>query len=155
MAAVFVLLASLLQAGAVSAAMVPANEIPLHRSIADKYYKRGDYKKAYSKYLKLARSGDAESQYKIATMTANGQGRNTNLTEAYAWSVLAAERGHEKAAETSKKLLQQVENKEKAQRKAAKLRKKYGKLALEKQEEKNRGREDNGRRRCTGWRLGC
>jgi len=135
---------------------VLANDVQYSRTMAQKYYLQGDYKKAYRRYFKLAKSGDSQSQHKVSLMIANGEGTKTNLEEAYAWSTLAVEGGHEGAISTRHDLLQQIEDQEEAERKATKLKKKYGQQALREKADKiakhrSRGKSHN----CTGSRLGC
>ncbi|NVO06929.1 MAG: sel1 repeat family protein, partial [Rhodoferax sp.] len=51
-------------------------------------------KQRYTQRLKEARIGDAEAQYDLALMCANGVGVAQNLAQAIAWATQAAERGH-------------------------------------------------------------
>ena len=89
-------------------------------------------------------------------MYAKGEGKTVDLTEAYAWSVLAAESGNEKLVTSSDELLLLTDDKTRAQKRATKLKKKYGKLALTKkalrQEERDSYRRSGS---CTGSSLGC
>ena len=96
----------------------------------DQYYLKHDYKKAYKIYFKLAKTGDHHSQGRIAQMLATGEGKSVDLTEAYAWSVLAEEGGEKYLTETSDVLLQRTGDKSAAQKKALKLQGKYGQQAL-------------------------
>jgi len=133
-----------------------AREIPEYRSEADQYYLEHNYKKAYKIYYKLAKMGDHRSQDQLAIMLARGEGKDVNYEEAYAWSVLAAEGGDEVLTIPSEELLLQAGDKTKAEHKAARLTKKYGKEALlekaERQEARRRSHEMGG---CTGSRTGC
>jgi TPR repeat protein len=107
-----------------------ANDMIEMRTEADQYYLEHDYKKAYKKYFKVAKTGDHYAQGRIARMYANGEGKSVDLTEAYAWSVLAQEGSGAVLTESSEDLLQRTDNKAKAQEKALKLQKKYGQQAL-------------------------
>ena len=51
-------------------------------------------KQRYTQRLKEARIGDAEAQYDLALMCANGVGVEQNLGQAIVWATAAAERGH-------------------------------------------------------------
>ena len=58
---------------------------------ADQFYAAGDYQEAMKQYLPLAKKGDSFSQYRISFMYLEGQGREPDLVEAYAWAALAAQ----------------------------------------------------------------
>lgn len=60
---------------------------------ADEHYKAKRYERAYNMYKTLAEYGDKFSQYRIAFMHQQGFGVEQSLTEAFAWSYLAAEAG--------------------------------------------------------------
>mgnify|MGYP001820269636 FL=1 len=133
-----------------------AGKLQEYRGEADQYYQKQDYKKAYKTYFKLAKIGDQYSQGRIATMYANGEGKKTDIAEAYAWAVLAAEGGDEAAAIKRDELLAQASDKTKAEKEAEKLKKKYGKDALAKKAEKrDKMRAAHEMGGCTGRRLGC
>jgi TPR repeat protein len=133
-----------------------AKELNEYRAEADQYYQDGDFKKARSGYLKLAKIGDHYSQYWISKMYANGEGKKANLPEAYGWSVLAAESGKEELIRNSEEILVLNTDQDKAQSKARKLMKKYGKEALDAKAEMI-AKRDQGRRAgsCVGSRLTC
>jgi len=124
-----------------------------YRGQADQYHHAQDYKKAYKAYFKLAKIGDHYSQDRIASMCANGEGKRADLAEAYAWATLAAEGGDEELVAKRDELLEQASNKTRAQKKAEKLKKKYGKLALEKKAAKREELTEGGA--CTNSRIGC
>lgn len=133
-----------------------AKEAQEYIAEADQYYAEKNYKKAYKTYYKLAKKGDHYSQSQVSKMFANGEGKEVDLTEAYAWSVLAAEGGDEDLVQNSEMLLQEAPDKALAEKKAAKLKKKYGKDTLRKQAEKReRIRRNNELGGCTGSKLGC
>ena len=56
-------------------------------------YSRGDYLTSFTLLLKEAQLGNADAQYKIGFMYANGQGTQANDSEALRWYRLAAEAG--------------------------------------------------------------
>ena len=89
-------------------------------------------------------------------MFARGEGTRIDLVDAYAWSMLAAQGGDETALKQCDDLLSQIGDKSKAEKKAAKLNKKYSDRALKEQADKRermkRSHEMGG---CTGARLGC
>lgn len=133
-----------------------ANEAKEMRAEAEQYYGELNYKKAYKLYYKLARSGDRYSQARVSHMYANGEGKSVNFTEAYAWGVVAAEGNEEKLARVNEDLLHLTKNSAAAEKKAAKLVKKYGKQAQ--QERLVRMRQRNSHRdtgSCTGSMLAC
>jgi TPR repeat protein len=144
----------MLQAPALLAAGI--DELELKRYEAEKYYTANDFKKAYKMYYKLAKVGDHYSQDRVSQMYANGEGKTTDLAEAYAWSVLAAESGSKDLRNHSDTLLEQNSNKVDAEKRATKLMKKYGEVALEKKAA-NRARKEKGKSSgtCTGSRLYC
>jgi TPR repeat protein len=141
---------------AFQAPCVLAVELQEYRSEADQNYQQGNFKKAYKGYFKLAKTGDFYSQHRVSEMYANGEGKKTDLTKAYAWSALAAESGQEEWVNYSDVLLQRNEDKVKARKNAHKLRKKYGQEALKnKAEQKGRNQLQVLGSKCTGTRQPC
>jgi TPR repeat protein len=141
---------------ALYAPVMLANQAQEMRAEAEQFYADAEFKKAYKLYLKLAQSGDRYSQKRIAHMYAEGEGKSASLTEAYAWSILAAEGNEEQLATINQDLLPKIENASKAEKKAAKLTKKYGKDAQKERVARHnqRGRVlDEGS--CTGSKLAC
>lgn len=133
-----------------------AGQLQDYRSEADQYYTAQEYKNAYRVYYKLAKIGDHYSQDRIATMHANGEGKRVDFEEAYAWSALAAEGGDEALKKKSRQYLDQARDKAAAEREAEKLKKKYGRVALEKRAAKRENlRANHEMGGCTGRRLGC
>ena len=123
---------------------------------ADKFYQEKNFSKAYKIYYKLAKGGDHYSQEQVSNMYAKGEGKKVDLTEAYAWSFLAAEDGAVEMVERRDLLLQQTNDQAKAEARAAKLQKKYGKMALAERAKKlERIRLNNEMGGCTGSRIGC
>jgi TPR repeat protein len=112
-----------------SPVLLAANSSGL-RAEADQFYLEGNYKKAYKSYFKLAKTGDHFSQGRVASMYANGDGTSVNLTQAYAWSVLAEEGGESFVESSSSELLQRADDPSKAEKKALKLKSRYGQKAL-------------------------
>ena len=112
---------------------------------ADQFYLESNFKKAYKIYLKLAKTGDHHSQGRVAHMFANGEGKSVDFTEAYAWSVLAEEGGQKYSTESSDILLQRTSDQSVAQKKALKLKQKYGQQAL-KEKALKRAQSDAARR---------
>jgi len=135
---------------------VLANEARELRDESDQYYLELSYKKAYKGYYKLAKAGDRYSQSRVSHMYAKGEGKSVDLTEAYAWAVVAAESGKEKYVQKSSDLLLLAEDKAAAEKRATKLVKKYGKDAQRARTARITEREKNkGSGRCTGTSLGC
>lgn len=138
-----------------SSTLIAAN-LQETRTKADQYYQEQRYSKSYKIYFKLAKKGDHYSQGQLASMYATGEGKKVDLEEAYAWSMLAAEGGDELLLKQSDELLLQVEDKPKAEKKAAKLKKRYGQKTLKEQADKReRMRRNHEMGGCTGSRLGC
>ena len=135
---------------------VSAIEIKENRDKAAQYYQENNFKKAYKIYFKLAKVGDHYSQNKLSQMYVDGKGKDVDMTEAYAWSVLAAESGVEGIIEKSDKLLEQTSDQAEAQKRAEKLKNKYGKDALQaKADKKERMKFNHKSGGCTGSKLGC
>jgi TPR repeat protein len=151
--AVIVMLLAVTQSPAVL-----ANEAKQMRAKAEQYYADQDYKKALKTYRKLAQFGDRYSQRRVAHMYAEGQGKAVDLEESYAWAALAAEGNEAELAQLNETLLPQIEKPAKAEKKAARLIKKYGKEAqaerIARHNKTKRGRVvDEGS--CTGSKLAC
>ncbi len=123
---------------------------------ADQYYESGEYSKAFKTYFKLAKMGVSYSQDRVSKMYENGQGKKVNMEEAYAWSVLAAQRGATEKMTRRDSLLEQNSDKAKAEKKAEKLLSKYGRGALQaKADSKARLKHNTKSGGCTGSKLGC
>ena len=119
---------------------------------ADEFYQEGDYRKAYRKYLDLAKVGDSFAQYRVSYMNLYGQGRSKDVVEAFAWSTLAAQNKHPELVEYRDTLWEALDEdiQEDAETKADKYMNRYGNIALaEKAREKARRRLSS----CTGSRL--
>ena len=133
-----------------------ANDVEEQRADASQFYSESKFKKAYKIYFSLAKAGDYYSQNKISQMYAAGKGVKADLAEAYAWSVLAAESGVEGMTEKSDTLLQEADDRAKAEKRAAKLERRYSKQALEdKAAKKERFKANHAMGGCTGSKLGC
>ncbi len=133
-----------------------ANEAKEMRAEAEQHYADLEYRKAFKVYRKLAQFGDRYSQRRVAHMYAEGEGVSVDLVESYAWATLAAEGAEVELAKLNKTLLPQIKAPSKAEKKAAKLIKKYGKQAQAERVAKHsrRGRViDEGS--CTGSKLAC
>lgn len=133
-----------------------ASDIKEQRVKAGQYYAERNFNKAYKTYFSLARIGDHYSQNKVSQMYASGEGVTADLSEAYAWSVLAAESGVEGMTEKSDVLLQKTHDKAKAEKRAKKYLKKYGKQRLaDKAASKEKYKASHAMGGCTGSKLGC
>lgn len=122
------------------------------RSKAALYDQQGEFKRAFKSYLKLAKAGDQPSQERVAKMYEAGEGRSVNLTDAYAWAVVAAEGGKESMVEFSESLLPRTKNPAKAEKKAARLIKNYGRKTQQRKAEQRANRDPS---RCIGSLLAC
>ena len=143
-------LVALLTLGFPALAADPAYERA--QSQADELYQEGDYRKAYRKYLDLAKVGDSFAQYRVSYMNLYGEGRSKDVVEAFAWSTLAAQNKHPELVQYRDTLWEALdeETQEDAENKADKYMNRYGNLALaEKAREKARRRLSS----CTGSRL--
>jgi len=107
-------------------------------------------------YYKLAKIGVSQSQNMVSQMYEKGEAKKVDLAEAYAWSVLAAERGSTELAERRDSLLERVSDKQAAQKKADKLLNRYGRAALQaKADSKARLKRNTKSGGCTGSKLDC
>jgi len=123
---------------------------------ADQYYQEGKYSKAFGLYYRNAKIGVSHAQDMVSQMYEKGEGKKVDLEDAYAWSVLAAERGSTEIAERRDSLLERVKDKESAEKKAEKLMSKYGRAALQrKADSKARLKANTKSGGCTGSKLDC
>lgn len=123
---------------------------------ADQLYEAGELSKAFKMYVKLGKIGVSHSQDRVSKMYENGEGTKTNLTEAYAWSVLAAQRGATEKVNRRDSLLEQSNDRKAAEKKANKLMSKYGRVALQKKADSKAKLKHNTKSGgCTGSKLGC
>jgi TPR repeat protein len=123
---------------------------------ADQLYESGEYKKAFKQYVKLGKMGVSHSQDMVSKMYENGEGTKVNLVEAYAWSVLAAQRGAAEKVSRRDSLLEQNSDQKAAEKKANKLMSKYGRAALQKRADSKAKLKHNTKSGgCTGSKLGC
>ena len=60
-------------------------------------YSSGNYKKALEEWLPYAEQGDAQAQYNLAGLYANGYGVNINDEMAFNWYIKSAQQGLAKA----------------------------------------------------------
>lgn len=122
----------------------------------DQLYEAGEYTKAFKKYVKLGKMGVSHSQDRVSKMYENGEGTKVNLNEAYAWSVLAAQRGASEKIARRDNLLEQVSDPKAAEKRADKLLSKYGREALQKRADSKAKLKHNTKSGgCTGSKLGC
>jgi len=139
-----------------NAPVLMANEAQELRTKSDEYYEKSNFKKAYKGYYKLAKAGDRYSQARVSHMYATGEYKSIDLTEAYAWSMVAAESGKEKYVNISTELLLQADNKTAAEKRANRLVDKYGKEAQRERAARLAAKENDKRSgQCTGTRLAC
>lgn len=123
---------------------------------ANQYYEQGKFSKAFGLYYRNAKIGVNEAQDMVSQMYEKGEGKKANLEDAYAWSVLAAERGSTAVAERRDNLLERVKDKKAAEKKAEKLLVKYGRAALQrKADSKARLKANTKSGGCTGSKLDC
>lgn len=123
---------------------------------ADQLYEAGEFGKAFKMYVKLGKMGVSHSQDRVSQMYERGEGTKVNLNEAYAWSVLAAQRGAKSKVSRRDNLLEQSTDRKKAEKKADKLMSKYGRAALQKKADSKAKLKHNTKSGgCTGSKLGC
>ncbi len=133
-----------------------ASEWKEDQAKADQYYAAKEFSKAFDLYYRVAKIGASHSQDMVSQMYANGEGTKLDLKEAYAWSVLAAERGSTEIAGRRDGLLQQVSDRNAAEKRAEKLLSKYGREALQrKADSKAQIKHNTKSGGCTGSKLGC
>ena len=138
------------------APILMANEAQELRTKSDQYYEKSDFKKAYKGYYKLAKAGDRYSQSRVSQMYTKGEYKSVDLTEAYAWAVVAAESGKEEYVKISSEMLLLAEDKAVAEKRATKLVGKYGKEAQKARAARLASKENDKRSgQCTGSRFGC
>jgi hypothetical protein len=94
---------------------------------ASTLYAEGDYSGAYKRYLKLAKSGEIFSRYRISYMAAVGLGTKQDPVESLAWAVLAEDIGPDSLTNYRKAIAALVPEKHrrKAQRKTDTYRKRW------------------------------
>lgn len=72
---------------------------------AERAYQEGDYERAFRIWRKdLVEIGDKYAQYMVGYMHLNGLGAERDVSQAYAWYRLAAERGHDLLVEALEEL---------------------------------------------------
>lgn len=127
-----------------------------NQAIADQLYDEGNYKKAFKMYVKLGKMGVSHSQDMVSKMYESGEGTKVNLNDAYAWSVLAAQRAASERVNRRDTLLEQSNDRKAAKKKADKLMSKYGREALQKRADSKAKLKHNTKSGgCTGSKLGC
>ena len=75
----------------------PSPQTSVATSTFDESYaalSRGDYATALNGFRTLAERGDADAQYNLGVMYANGEGVARDYAEAVSWYRMAAEQGH-------------------------------------------------------------
>ena len=121
---------------------------------ADRFYEAGEYRKAYRKYIELAKIGDSFSQYRVSYMHYSGEGQDPDAVEAYAWAVLAAQNGNHDLVSYRDALWDALpaSERDRAEEHAAGYLDRWGNLALA-EEAARKARQRL--RDCTGSRLGA
>ena len=71
-------------------------------------YNSGSYIKALNTFFELAKSGDAEAQYNVGIIYANGQGAKKDMAQAMQWYEKSAEQGNGAAAYNLGKIYQEM-----------------------------------------------
>jgi len=126
------------------------------QAMADQYYEQGKYSKAFGLYYRNAKIGVSKAQDMVSQMYEKGEGKKVDLEDAYAWAVLAAERGSTEIAARRDSLLERVKDKAAAEKKAEKLLAKYGREAIQrKADSKARLKASTKSGGCTGSKLDC
>ena len=120
---------------------------------ADQLYASGKYNEALRLYLSLAKQGDSFSQYRVSYMYLEGQGHESDIVEAFAWSYLAAQNKADPLIDYRDTVAKMVPgNKQpKAMRKVDYYMRKWGNRKLASDMITQTKRELND---CTGSRLG-
>lgn len=76
---------------ALAAPVASASEDPYDKAIET--YGCGDYPKAFSMFMPMAKQGMAIAEYQIGLMTEQGQGTAQDMAKAFEWYTKAAEKG--------------------------------------------------------------
>jgi len=153
---IFVTAAILVLLSILHSPLASARDWKEDQATADQYYEQGKYGKAFGLYYKNAKIGVSKAQDMVSQMYEKGEGKKANLEDAYAWSVLAAERGSSAIEARRDNLLEQVNDKAAAEKKATKLVAKYGRAALQrKADSKARLKHNTKSGGCTGSKLDC
>ena len=120
---------------------------------ADQQYANGKYTEAMPNYLRLAKQGDAFSQYRVSYMYLQGQGRETDIVEAFVWATLAAQNRADPLIDYRDTVARLVpsDQQKKAMRKLDYYMRKWGNRKLASDMITATQRELN---KCTGSRLG-
>lgn len=120
---------------------------------ADQLYANGKYSEALSNYLRLAKQGDSFSQYRVSYMYLQGQGREADIVEAFAWAYLAAQNKQDPLIDYRDTVSRLVpkDQQNKAMRKLDYYMRKWGNRQLASDMITKTKRELND---CTGSRLG-
>lgn len=82
-------------------------------------YQTGSFYTAFQEFQTSAKAGDAESQYMLARLYADGNGTLQDYVEAHKWANLAAARGHGKAAQLRDSLADKMTQRQIAQAQTA------------------------------------
>jgi len=153
---IFVTAAVLILISVLHSSLANARDWKEDQAMADQYYEQGKYGKAFGLYYRNAKIGVSQAQDMVSQMYEKGQGKKVNLEDAYAWSVLAAERGSNTIEERRDSLLERVQDKQAAEKKAEKLLARYGRAALQrKADSKARLKANTKSGGCTGSKLDC
>ena len=75
-------------------------------------YRAGDYERAFDLFQIVARWGEKDSQFKLATMYIEGKGTSPDVIEGYAWLKTAAESGNRKMNELMYRLVEVMSEEE-------------------------------------------
>ncbi len=103
------------------------------QKLADKYYEKSQYKKAYKVYSEdLALLGDKFAQFRAGYMHFTGEGMAKDPVAAYAWMRLAAERGSEQLTTAAGQVWDQLDADQRTRAKAQlqQLQAQYGDRVL-------------------------
>lgn len=121
---------------------------------ADSLYDQGQYEEAMKRYLRLAKKGDAFSQYRVSYMHLEALGEEEeDLIEAFAWATLAAQNRQKELVDYRDAVGSLVPEKyhRKALRRVDYYMRKWGNAAIADDAARGARRE---LRNCTGSRLG-
>jgi len=131
----------------------PPSPYQLAQIAADEAYDRGDYEKAFKKYMNLARRGDTFSQYRLSYMHFQGQSVDVDWAEAFGWAVLASQGNNSTLVKYMAALARLVpeDQAKQATLKARRYLDRWGDMAIAEDARRGAIRELRG---CTGSRLG-
>ncbi len=98
---------------------------------ARKLFEQQEYAAAVPQLELMAKTGHPQAQFMLAQAYANGWGKTADVTQAYAWALLAKESGEPQAGALYAELRQELPSRRDAKTVFTALDKEYGQVALQ------------------------